>query len=200
MKSTRSGRGRRFVLPRALGYGGAVLLVAAAVAVLLMPLLGDDRAGTGVQADGRTGTGSPAAGNGVVPQTPATGSGNGPADPARQSRNGGGQAPTGQGGDGGGEMPLPDFGDGAGTPCQEGLGTAQYAGDALQVTVQVSGTAIAEVEVHLRGQSSMKKNGKLSGGKPRTFSFRGVPVSRIERIELKTFGSMVPQTCDLVLT
>jgi hypothetical protein len=182
--------------PRGLlfaGYGGSIVLVLAAVAVLLLPLLDQGRGGAaaaGAQ-PGRTGQpgGAPPAASGAPPPS---GLPSGPGQPS-----GGGQ-PTGRGGQGG-EMPLPGFGGGTNRPCADGVGTVRQAGTELRVVVQVSGTAITQVEVHLRGQTSLKKNARLSHGRPHTFVFPDVPAGQVERVELRTVGTMVPQTCDLPL-
>src|SRR5690242_1468816 len=101
MKSTRprrpGPRRARSVWGRIAGYGGAALLVAAAIVVLLVPLLDKDKDGTG--AAGTTSPGaSPTAGLGGVP-----GASGGPVNPTNPVPQNTGGSPYTGGGQGGGQ-------------------------------------------------------------------------------------------------
>jgi hypothetical protein len=199
MKTRKQVTGRLAGWLRFLGYGGSALLVLAAVAVLALPLLdgGDD---AGASAGPRV-TGDPR-----VPGTQGTGrqpptSG----DPRRPSGQGAvpgsQQDPLGQAGGGAGGQgdPMPPPG-GTRDHCPEGLGAAQYGMNGLNVTVQMRGAAFVQVEVHLQGLTSRKQTTQVKGGRPHTFVFRDVTADRVERIQVRSMGATVPQTCDLRLT
>lgn len=195
MKPKKPAAAKRSVWPRILGYGGATALVVAAVVVLLVPMLGKNgnssglsanQAASGPQATSRSGQGRPSAPGDAAPSGQS-------ANPLPQQNPGTQPYPGGQGD----PVPGPGAGAGPGSACPPGLGAAQRIPGGLRVVVQVAGTAIAQVEVHLRGLDKLTKNGKISGGKPKVFDFKGAPADRIERIQIKTFGTMVPQACDL---
>ncbi|REE94697.1 hypothetical protein [Thermomonospora umbrina] len=183
---------------RILGYGGSVLLVLAAVAVLLMPLF-DDGDGTGAATAGARTVGgagttaSPGAGPTGDDQRRSQGRGEGPGG---ESGPGGSQHPGGGGQ--GDPVPLPG-GRGTADHCPDGLGAAEYGVEGLSVVVRMDGEAFVHVKVHLQGLSSVERTGRVKGGRPHTFVFRDAPVDLVERIQLSYVGSTVPQTCDLRL-
>ncbi|SEG89180.1 hypothetical protein SAMN04489712_12337 [Thermomonospora echinospora] len=201
MKTRRRAPGRRSGWLRFLGYGGSTLLVLAAVAVLALPLLGGGRdagasAGPQTTGDPRTAAGPQGAGGRQQPSAagdPRRPSGQGDVPDPRQD-------PLGQagGGDQGPEMPLP--GGGARDYCPRGLGAVQYGMTGLTVTVQLRGAAFVQVEVHLQGLTSLKQTTQVKGGRPHTFVFRQATADRVERIQVRSMGTTVPQTCDLRLT
>ncbi|TNY35821.1 hypothetical protein [Thermomonospora catenispora] len=184
-------------LLRYLGYGGSLLLVVAALVVLALPLLNSGD-GARTAADERTS-------GGARPTAPQDG---GPAapvdDPVRPTAGRGGTAATG--GDpidrqqiGGSGDPLAQAGGQVRRYCPRGMGAVRYTMTDLQVTVQTSGASFVQVEVHLQGLTSRKQTAQLKGGQPYTFTFRQVLADQVERIQVRSVGATVPQTCDLPL-
>lgn len=193
---------RRAGMLRYLGYGGSLLLVLAALVVLALPLLKSGE-GAGTAADERTAGGAQ--------QAPPQGAGPvGPVDdPARTATGRGGATATGTGPAGADPLGQPQAG-GPGDPlaqaggqvrryCPRGMGAVQYTMTDLQVTVQMSGASFVQVEIHLRGLTSRKQTAQLKGGRPYTFTFRQVLADQVERIQVRSMGTTVPQSCDLPL-
>ncbi|MFI0356664.1 hypothetical protein [Actinomadura sp. 9N407] len=180
---------------RIAGYGGAVLLVAAAVAVLLYPVL--DRQGNGAAtAGGRTTTGPQTGGPAVAgPGDPAASGAPGSAGPdPRQSPS----APAqGQGGGQGGGPPMPGQGGGGTvTWCPNGTAFYRAEGTTLQVVIQVSASGFVRAEVSLNGRAPLSKQGSAKAGRPHTLTFPGVPAELVERVKVTTVSvGASMQTC-----
>jgi hypothetical protein len=200
MKSTRPRRrGPRRARPvwgRIAGYGGAALLVAAAIVVLLVPLLDKHKDGTG--AAGTTNPGaSPTAGLGTVP-----GASGRPVDPTNPvPQNSGGSPYTGGGGQGsgqGGGMQIPDQ-NGAGGIDWCPQGTAFYratAGGGVDVTITVSASGLVRVEISVKGHAMQTRQSSVAGGKPHTFRFKGVPAQLVRRVKVTTVSvGVAMQNC-----
>ncbi|MGI5163044.1 hypothetical protein ACQEU3_01640 [Spirillospora sp. CA-253888] len=205
MKSTKPARGTRSTGARVAGYGGAALLVAAALAVLLMPLF-DQGGGTGPVA-GRTpgGTASQPAGRQGVPGGTAPTAA--PTNPLPQQNQGGQVYPDGrpspqspgrgQGGNGDGP-PLPGTGGGVGlTWCPAGTSTYRPTpAGKLEVSVNVSGSGAVRAEVVLRSGAPKSQQATVKGGRPHTFTFQGVPPAQIRYVKITTMSvGISTETC-----
>ncbi|MEW2355607.1 hypothetical protein [Spirillospora sp. NPDC029432] len=182
---------------RGAGYGGAMLLVAAAVAVLLYPLMGQDRKGgtaAGDQAAAGTATtapGVPGGGATGVPGVP------GATEPQTRPEQGGGTGRD-QGGNQGGGPTLPGQGGGTTTWCP--AGTAVYrpaaTGDALEVAVRASASGLVRAEVSMTGRSPVSQQDTAKAGRTHTFRFAGVRAETVERVKVTTVSVGVSmQTC-----
>ncbi|ACY97662.1 hypothetical protein [Thermomonospora curvata] len=197
---------------RFLGYGGSVLLVLAAVAVLLLPLLGqggDAGAAAGARSAGPSQNaapqplGSPGFTTGpsaADPQRPPARSTTPQGDPLGQGDplNPGGDGGEGGGGGGQGDPLAPRGGT---TPdyCPRGLGAVRYGMTGLEVTVQFSGAAFVQVVVHLVGLRSLEQTTQVQARRPHTFVFETVTPDQVERVQVKSVGATIPQSCDLRL-
>ncbi|MFF5264063.1 hypothetical protein ACFY4C_34475 [Actinomadura viridis] len=190
-----SGAGRRSpVLVRIAGYGGALALVAAAIVVLLMPLLGKDRKAGGEQ---------PAAGSGPAatgPSRPAPGGAGALAPVPQQTRDGAGPR-EGQGegrpaqGQGGGP-PMPGQGGGTLTWCPPGTAVYAVTGTTLKVTVHVSTSGLVRAEASLRGRPAVSEQDTARAGRPYTFTFAGITAAMLERVKVTTVSvGVAMQTC-----
>ena len=179
---------------RIAGYGGAALLVAAAVAVLLMPLL--DGRESGAAAGARSPAG-PSAPPGSPGGAPGTGSG-GPASsstPGSQQQNGGGQPyPTGQAG-GGPQIPQQN-GTGGLSWCPRGSAYYRAARDGVDVAVAVASSGAIRAELALRGGAPRSQQTTVRRGGPHTFHFRGIPPELVQRVTVTTVSvGVAMQTC-----
>ncbi|WP_067484567.1 hypothetical protein [Actinomadura hibisca] len=198
MKSTRPARGTRSAGARVAGYGGAALLVAVALAVLLMPLFDQD-GGTGTAA-GRTpgGTASQPAGQQGLPGAGRTVT---PTNPLPQQNRGGQVYPDGRpspqpsgqnrgqnNNDGG--PPLPGTGGGVGlTWCPAGTSVYRPSPTGrLEVSVSVSGSGAVRAEVQLRGGAPKSQQATVKGGRPHTFTFPGVAPAQIRYVKITTMS------------
>ncbi|MFA1550509.1 hypothetical protein [Actinomadura chokoriensis] len=192
MKSRRPARrGRRARLwGRIAGYGGTLLLVAAAVIVLLVPLLDGGKKG----ATGAEGTADPSAssppGQGGVPGVPggyAT-----PTNPVPQQNDSGRPYPGGQngggsGGQGGGpQIPTQNGGGSAGGQCPDGTAFYRATAKGVDVLVTVSASGLIRVELLLPGGSPKSQQASASAGRPQTFHFTGVSPRLVERVKVTT--------------
>ena len=204
MKSRRPARrGRRARLwGRIAGYGCTLLLVAAAVVVLIVPLMDDGKKGA-AGAEGRPSPAASAPGRAGVPGgpgLPAT-----PTNPVPQQNGGGSPYPGGQnggsggqnGGQGGGPR-IPEQNSGGGSVAQCPDGTAFYRATAtgVDVLVTVSASGLIRAELVLQGASPESQQASTNAGRPHTFHFTGVAPRQVERVKVTTVsvgGGM--QTC-----
>lgn len=198
MKSTRprrpGPRRARSVWGRIAGYGGAALLVAAAIVVLLVPLLDKDKDGTG--AAGTTSPGaSPTAGLGGVPG--ASGGPVNPTNPVPQNSGGSPYTGGGQGGGQGGGMQIPDQNGAGGIGwCPQGTAFYRAAGGGVDVTITVSASGLVRVEMSVKGHATQTRQGSVSGGSPHTFRFKGVPAQLVRRVKVTTVSvGVAMQNC-----
>ncbi|MER7546085.1 hypothetical protein [Actinomadura sp.] len=187
MKTRRPARrGRRARLwGRIAGYGGTLLLVAAAVIVLLMPLMDDGKKGTaGAQGPAGPAASAPpgAPGGAVLPATPT--------NPVPQQNGGGspypGGATGGSGGQGGGpQIPQPGGG-GSLDWCPNGTAFYRATATGVDVLVTVSASGLIRAELVLQGASPKSQQASAKGGRPHTFHFTGVPPRQVERVKVTT--------------
>ncbi|GAA2147419.1 hypothetical protein [Actinomadura napierensis] len=201
MKSTRprrrGPRRARSIWGRVAGYGGAALLVAAALVVLLVPLLDGHKDGTGAAgaagtAGGTAGAGaSPTAGQGVVPG-PSGQSGT-PTNPVPQSSGG---SPYIGGGQGGG-MQIPDQNGATGTDwCPQGTAFYRASGRSVDVTITVSASGLVRVEMSVKGHAMQTRQSSVSGGKPHTFRFKNVSAGLVQKVKVTTVSvGVAMQNC-----
>lgn len=189
MKSRRPARrGRRARLwGRIAGYGCTLLLVAAAVIVLLMPLMDDGKKGTA----GAQGQASPSAT--PLPGRPGApgGSPPTPTNPVPQQNGGGSPYPGGQNGGSGGQNggpQIPEQNSGGGSVSQCPNGTALYRATAtgVDVLVTVSASGLIRAELVLQGASPKSQQASASAGRPHTFHFTGVSPRTVERVKVTT--------------
>ncbi|TMR01882.1 hypothetical protein ETD83_13560 [Actinomadura soli] len=173
------------------GYGGAVLLAAAAVAVLLMPLL-DDRTGAG--ATGARGPASPSAAP-TGGQAGAPG-GTGPGSPTRPTPQQNGQGETYPGGAGGGPEIPEQNGPAELSWCPRGTAYYRAVRDGVDVVITVSSSGALRAEMSLDGGRSASQQTTVKGGGPHTFHFRGVPPGLVQRVKVTTVSvGVAMQTC-----
>jgi hypothetical protein len=166
---------------RVAGYGGALLLVAAAVAVLVVPVVRGPGAPT--VPPGANPGGNP------VPQQQPSGqlypSASAPATP------GGGQG-GGQGGGGGPEMPLPrQNGGGANVDwCDQNAALYRPAatGGGVEVVVNVAASSAVTVEVTLTGGARKSRQDTVMKGAPHTFAFPDVAITALSRAKVTTLA------------
>ncbi|MFB4302692.1 hypothetical protein [Actinomadura sp. NTSP31] len=197
MKSTRPRRrGPRPARPiwgRVAGYGGAALLVAAALVVLLVPLLDGHGGGTGAAgATGTAGAGtSPTVGQGVVP-----GPSGQPVTPTNPVPQGSGGSPYTGGGQGGG-MQIPDQNGTSGTDwCPQGTAFYRASGGNVDVTITVSASGLVRVEMSVKGHAMQTRQSSVSGGKPHTFRFKNVSAGLVQKVKVTTVSvGVAMQNC-----
>lgn len=201
MRFRRRTRGRGSVLAWVAGYTGTTVLVAAAVVVLLLPLIDDGRAGGTA---GARGSPSPA---GTAPGAPAGVPGDpvlpgAPTGPAPQPPDGGepaggdpsgGQGPAGRGGG----PPIPTRGGGGGGDwCPEGTAFYRAADRGVDVVIVAASSGAIRAELMLRGGEPKSQQTTVPGGRPHTFHFAGVSPQMIERVKVTTVTVGVSmQTC-----
>lgn len=200
MKTRRPARRKRSVWPRVAGYGGAALLVAAAVAVLLVPLLDDGKGGAGAAGAERPAAPSAAPPGGAPggPGLPAT-----PTNPV--PRQNGGQPSTGapSGGPGGGQqggggprIPEQNGGGGGLTWCPRGTAYYRAARTGVDVVITVASSGAVRAELALRGGTPQSQQTTVRGGRPHTFRFTGVAPQLVERVKVTTVSvGVAMQTC-----
>ncbi|MGW5418196.1 hypothetical protein [Actinomadura geliboluensis] len=187
MKSRRPARRGRppRLWGRIAGYGGTLALVAAAVAVLLQPLMdGGKKSAAGAQ-----GPVSPSAsavpGQAGVPGAP--GASATPTNPVPQQNGGGRPYPTaGTGGQGGGPtIPEQNTGDTLDW-CPDGTGLYRVTSAGVNVLVTVSASGLIRAELVLRGRAPKSQQATASAGRPHTFYFAGVSGGLVERVKVTT--------------
>ncbi|MFC6883120.1 MULTISPECIES: hypothetical protein [Actinomadura] len=199
MKSTRAARrARRSFWARIAGYGGALLLAAAAVVVLIRPAVNKDAGSESAGAETST---APSATAGAGPGGAGVPGYPGPSaaasNPATQQTRGGSPYPGGQGGGGGGPAMPGQNGSGAGISwCPAGTASYRAATGGLEVSISVSGSGAVRAEVTARGRSPEPQQATVRGGKPHKFLFRGVAPQSVERVRVTTVSVGVSmQTC-----
>ena len=201
MRTRRPARRPRSTLARIAGYTGTTLLVAAALVVLLMPLLDDGKGGT-AGAEGSAGpahapSGGPAGapGDPVLPGTPtgpAPQQGGGGPDPGGQSGGQGGDA----GGQGGGPQLPTQSGTGGLTWCPDGTAHYRATATGVDVVITVASSGAIRAELSLRDRAPESQQTTVTGGRPHTFRFRGVAPQLVERVKVTTVSVGVSmQTC-----
>jgi hypothetical protein len=174
---------------RVAGYGGSALLVAAAVAVLLLPLLDDGKPGR--TAGAQTTAGAPAARPGAsgLPASPA----------APTPRRSGGGADLGgrPGGQDDGGPPIPEQGGSAGVAlCPRGAASYRAAPDGVDVVVRVSASGAVRAELSLTGGEPRSRQSTVKGGGQHTFHFTGVAPRLVQRVKVTTISvGVAMQTC-----
>ncbi|GAA1588423.1 hypothetical protein GCM10009678_83530 [Actinomadura kijaniata] len=187
---------------RVAGYGGAVLLVVAAVVVLLMPLFdGNDGARAGGRNAGATGRPSDPAPPGAGGPSAA------PTNPTPQQDQGGRPYPTTQprqrgdqgrqGGQGRQDGLSPTTGDVGFTWCPQGTAFYRPTGDSrgVEVVVRVSGNGAVKAEVITPGGSKTQQT-TVRGGRPHTFRFPGVAPLQVQRVKITTLSTgLSSDTC-----
>ncbi|MCW2905097.1 MAG: hypothetical protein JWO67_7362 [Streptosporangiaceae bacterium] len=177
---------------RVLGYGGALVLVAVALAILVDLFTGGDH---------RAGPQTPTAAGG--PQVSGV-----PAPPQYSSRAS--DVPVSSGRPQASEQsaPRPDFGTGgnagaagrglsSGTsPCPARSAGYQRFGDMIRVTVNFPGTGYVAAFVEATGRESMTKSA-TNTGRPQTFDFPGVPADITQRVGVTVITGAGLRTCDV---
>ncbi|MEV5575859.1 hypothetical protein AB0L06_37975 [Spirillospora sp. NPDC052269] len=188
--STPPSAGPGVTAARLLGYGGAALLVSAALAVLVFQAFGgrndsgSSASGTGGQSSSNGSSGGPA---GTVPSGPAQpqGGGRSPSRPDTSSQ------PGDQG------APMPGTGGGVGTDfCP--AGTALYrAGrsSGVEVAVTTGGAGVVKAEVTVAGHGPLSDQATVRKAGTRTFHFAVAP-TLVRRVKITTLSVGVDmQTC-----
>ncbi|GAA4241250.1 hypothetical protein GCM10022254_69320 [Actinomadura meridiana] len=171
---------------RIAGYGGSALLAAAAVAVLLMPLLDDGKRGAGTagaQASAAPSAARPPSGQPASPAAPTPG------------RDGGSTYP-GEQGDGG--PPIPEQGGSGGVSlCPRGAASYRAARDGVDVVVRVSASGAVRAELTLGGgEAPESRQTTVRGGGQHTFHFTGVAPGLVQRVKVTTISvGITMQTC-----
>ncbi|QKW35838.1 hypothetical protein HUT06_18835 [Actinomadura sp. NAK00032] len=187
MKSRRPARrGRRNRLwGRIAGYGGTLALVAAAVVVLLQPLMDDGEQGTAGAQGPASPSASPVPGQAGVPGAPGTSAM--PTNPVPQQNGSGRPYPSaGAGGQGGGPtIPEQNTGDSLDW-CPDGTGLYRVTSAGVNVLVTVSASGLIRAEVVLKGRAPKSQQATASAGRPHTFYFAGVSGRLIERVKVTT--------------
>ncbi|GLW67032.1 hypothetical protein Arub01_52750 [Actinomadura rubrobrunea] len=177
-----------------LGYGGALVLVAAAVAVLLMPLFDDGRGAASHAADDRAAPeATPSAAAPVPPAGPVSDAPAArPTDAAPRRNEGGPPAPRQRQ-----SGPRPEAQGGTTvTWCPAGSAVYRAGRDGLEVTVNVSASGFARAQVALRSGHTAEQQATVREGAPHTFRFPGVPAAEVERVKITTISVGVSgQTC-----
>ncbi|GAA1824133.1 hypothetical protein [Actinomadura chokoriensis] len=187
MKSRRPARrGRRARLwGRIAGYTGTLLLVAAAVIVLLMPLMDDGKKGTA----GAQGPAGPSAS--APPGQPGAPGASGlpvtPTNPVPQQNGGGRPYPTaGTGGQGGGpQIPQPGGGDPL-DQCPDGTAFYRATATGVDVLVTVSASGLIRAELIMRNGPPKSQQASANAGRPHTFHFTGVEPVQVGRVKITT--------------
>ena len=196
MKSTRRAEHGAPAWSRFVGYGGALVLVAAAVAVLVMPLLDKDPQGA---SNGSPGAG--AASTAPQPAQPVPGAPGAPGavDPAPQQSRGStpGQDRTGTAPNRTGGGPAgPAIGGGTVEWCPAGTAFYRSGVGGLEVTVNVSASGLVRAEVTPRGGSPQSRQTSTTGARPVSFRFPGVTEPMVERVKITTVSvGVAMQTC-----
>lgn len=183
----------RATLVRLLGYGGAALLIAVAIGILVVTFTRDARSRQAGDVHGGA-RGRPAATLSLVPvetspagvpgRTPGGGQGG-----SGGSTGGGGSAGgSGAGTDGaGGAVKRPD--------CAPQTASYTRAGDSITVRATLAGTGYVAVFVELDGRSNQSKS--ESGAGSHTFTFAGVPAAITKDVGLTTISQAGMVTCNI---
>jgi hypothetical protein len=166
---------------RALGYGGALLLTAIALAILIDTFVrGGNAGGQGPAAGAQQMSGTPDA---VTPRStaPAARRRVHPAPPAAPAE----QAPR--------RNPARAVG---ATRCSPRSAIYQRSGDTVKVTVDFPGNGYVAAFVELEGRDTVTKSA-TNTGTPQSFLFTGVPASITRRIGVTVITQVGMQTCDV---
>jgi hypothetical protein len=164
-----------------LGYGGALVLVAVALAILV-----DTAVSGGQNAEPR----APAAARGSKSPTvpivhPA------PSDPPASQGQAAPALPTQPDASAAPAAPA-----GGTEPCPAGSARYQRFGDTVKVSVQFPGSGYVAAFVEVTGQDAMTKSA-TNTGRPLTFEFAGVPRGTTERIGVTVITEAGLRTCDV---
>lgn len=190
MKGRRPGRRGRSLWLRIAGYTGTLALVAAAVIVLLMPLMDEGTKG----AAGSGGTAAPSAPGGGTGLPGGEGLPVTPTDPAaQQNRSGqpypGGGGSGGSGGQGGGPQIPPQNGSSGGVgACPKGTASYRATPTGVDVVIAVSASGAIRAELSLRGREPAAQQRTVRSGGPQTFHFTGVAPQLVERVKVTTIS------------
>ncbi|GGQ40787.1 hypothetical protein BKA00_001322 [Actinomadura coerulea] len=187
MKGRRPGRRGRSLWLRIAGYTGTLALVAAAVIVLLMPLMDEGTKG----AAGFGGTAAPSAPGGVTGLPGGVGLPVTPTDPAPQQNRSGQPYPGsgGSGGQSGGPQIPPQNGSSGGVgACPKGTASYRATPTGVDVVVAVSASGAIRAELSLRGREPTAQQRTVRSGGPQTFHFTGVAPQLVERVKVTTIS------------
>ncbi|TDC70443.1 hypothetical protein E1200_05350 [Actinomadura sp. GC306] len=201
MRARKRARPSRSLPARIAGYAGTMLLVAAAVVVLLIPLIddGEGAGGAGAQnsPDPAASPGAPAGvpGDPVLPGAPTGAApqqdGSGLPAPGGQ-QDGGGQG----GGQGGGPALPGQGGTGELTWCPDGTASYRATETGIDVVITVASSGAIRAELVLQGRAPVSQQTTVPGGRPHTFRFRGISPAIVERVKVTTVSVGVNmQTC-----
>ncbi|MEV4001590.1 hypothetical protein [Actinomadura sp. NPDC049753] len=189
MKSRRPGRPGRSLWLRIAGYTGTLALVAAAVIVLLMPLMDGGTKGAagsgGTAAPSAPGAGTGLPGGEGLPVTPT-----GPAPQQtggdRPYPGGGGAGAGGQGG--GPQIPSQNGSSGGVGACPKGAAYYRATPTGVDVVIAVSASGAIRAELSLRGREPTAQQRTVRSGGPQTFHFTGVAPQLVERVKVTTIS------------
>ncbi|MEV3926355.1 hypothetical protein [Actinomadura coerulea] len=187
MKGRRPGRRGRSLWLRIAGYTGTLALVAAAVIVLLMPLMDEGTKG----AAGSGGTAAPSAPGGGTGLPGGEGLPVTPTDPAAQQNRSGQPYPGGggSGGQGGGPQIPPQNGSSGGVgACPKGTASYRATSTGVDVVIAVSASGAIRAELSLRGREPTAQQRTVRSGGPQTFHFTGVAPQLVERVKVTTIS------------
>lgn len=165
-----------------LGYGGALLLVAVALAILV-----DAVVSGGPDADPRGPAAVSVSRSPAAPAAQPSGS-DGPVvtdQPAPQRRA---VPPT--------RPAPPDTPADAAAPCPAASARYQRFGDTVRVSVHFPGSGYIAAFVEATGREAMTKSA-TNTGRPQTFEFAGVPEGVTERIGVTVITGAGLRTCDV---
>ncbi|WP_165964320.1 hypothetical protein [Actinomadura sp. KC216] len=173
------------------GYGGAVLLAAAALAVLFMPLMNDRKDAGAAGAVGSAGpSAAPTGGRQGAP------GGAGPASPERSAPRQDGRGDPYPGGTGGGPEIPQQNGPAEVSWCPRGTAYYRAVQDGVDVVISVSSSGALRAEMSLDGGRSASQQAAVKRGGPHTFHFRGVPPGLVQRVKVTTVSvGVAMQTC-----
>lgn len=166
-----------------LGYGGALLLTAIALAILIDPFVrGGDAGGRAPEAAGAqeqfpTEPGADAAPTAIEPSLPR-------AEPTRPSIT---RRPVAR---------NPVAGTVRVARCSPLAAFYQRSGDTVQVTVRFPGNGYVAAFVELEGRSTMTKSA-TNTGRAQSFLFTGVPESITRRVGVTAITQRNMQTCEV---
>lgn len=193
-RPARPARRDRSIWVRVVGYGGAALLAAAAVGVLLMPLLDGGKGDAGTAGAQTTASPSAAPPGGQAGGPGGSGAQATPTGPGPQRDGSGRPDPGGQGG--GPQIPDPG-GAGSLTWCPQGTAFYRAARDGVDVVIRVASSGAIRAELALRGGRAPKsQQTTVRGGGPHTFRFTGVAPQLVQRVKVTTVSvGVAMQTC-----
>ncbi|GAA2090271.1 hypothetical protein [Actinomadura alba] len=166
-----------------LGYGGALLLVAVALAILVDAVMRDEPGVRPPASAAVSGSPAPVPAS-ATPAVPPAAS----APPTRGGGSGEAAAPA---------RPAPrDTTAGGALPCPARSARYERFGDTVRVSVHFPGSGYVAAFVEVTGRDSMTKSA-TNTGRPQTFEFAGVPRNATERIGVTVITGAGLQTCDV---